>query len=127
MSLHHLAVTTIDLSAGRRFYDAFLGAIGYKSGYAGDTVCTWEGPGPEILLYPVEGDDRSRHTHGRPGWQHAAFQVADRAMVNAAEAVVVEAGGAIVHPAQEYDYMPGYFAVFLEDPDGVRWEVMTTQ
>jgi hypothetical protein len=28
----------------------------------------------------------------------------------------------VVHPPTEYDYSEGYFAVFVEDPDGTRWE-----
>ncbi|WP_269749642.1 hypothetical protein [Nocardia fusca] len=29
-----------------------------------------------------------------------------------------------LHEPREYpDYAPGYYATFLEDPDGIRWEV----
>ncbi|GIM94419.1 VOC family protein [Paractinoplanes toevensis] len=124
--LHHLAVTAADLETGRVWYDAFLGALGYKPGTVDPAICTWGGVEPEILLYPVEGDDRALHTHGRPGSQHFAFAVDGRDLVDAVHDAVVKVGtGLVVHPPQEYDYMPGYYAVFVEDPSGVRWEILT--
>jgi catechol 2,3-dioxygenase-like lactoylglutathione lyase family enzyme len=122
-TLHHLAITAADFDTGREWYNAFLGALGYQPGHVGDTVCTWGGQQPEILLYPAEGVDLSPHTHGRPGWQHAAMLVADRDTVEAAHNAAKDVNGTVVHPPQEYDYMPGYYAVFVEDPFGVRWEV----
>ena len=125
--LHHLAVTNDNLDTGRVWYDAFLGSLGYTPGVVDPAICTWGGVQPEILLYPVEGDNRSHHTHGRPGGHHLAFAVADRGAVDAVHDAVVRAGtGRVVHPPTEYDYKPGYYAVFVEDPSGVRWEVCTT-
>jgi glyoxylase I family protein len=37
---------------------------------------------------------------------------------------VVEAGGTIVHEPRFYDYTDGYYAAFIEDPDGSRLEVI---
>ncbi|MFJ6199178.1 VOC family protein [Micromonospora sp. NPDC092111] len=122
-SLHHLAITATDLAKSAQGYDAILGVLGYRRHITADTICTWSGPQPEILLYPAEGDDRTPHQHGRPGWQHAAFSVADRDTVHAAHQAAVDGGWTIVHPPQEYDYTPGYFATFIEDPDGIRLEV----
>ncbi|MFC7650466.1 VOC family protein [Streptosporangium lutulentum] len=98
--LHHLALTTADLTTGAAFYDAVFGVLGYKSGYTSDELRTWVGHSPEILLYPVEGDDTAPHTHGRPGLQHAAMEVENRAMVDAVhEAVVAGGGPSSTHPA----------------------------
>ena len=32
-------------------------------------------------------------------------------------------GGKILDPPKEYDYVPGYYAVFFSDPDGIRLEI----
>ncbi|MDP9850418.1 VOC family protein [Streptosporangium lutulentum] len=120
--LHHLALTTADLTTGAAFYDAVFGVLGYKSGYTSDELRTWVGHSPEILLYPVEGDDTAPHTHGRPGLQHAAMEVENRAMVDAVHEAVVAGGGTVVHAPREYDYAEGYYAVFVTDSDGNRWE-----
>ncbi|MBM4258770.1 MAG: hypothetical protein FJ147_23070 [Deltaproteobacteria bacterium] len=33
-------------------------------------------------------------------------------------------GGKILDPPKEYDYSPGYYAVFFTDPDGIKLEVV---
>ncbi|BCY11044.1 VOC family protein [Actinoplanes sp. L3-i22] len=126
-ALHHVALTAIDLEASRCWYDACLSVIGYQPGTVDPRICTWGGITPEVLLYPVEGADREPHTHGRPGLQHLAIEVDDRGIVDAAHSAVVQiATGRVVHPPQEYDYLPSYYAVFVEDPSGNRWEILTT-
>jgi catechol 2,3-dioxygenase-like lactoylglutathione lyase family enzyme len=120
--LHHLALTAADLPNAAKFYDAVFAVLGYEHGYDSDTLHTWVGPSPEILLYAVEGSDTAPHVHGRPGLQHAAMQVETRDMVEAVHETVVKGGWTVVHQPQEYDYSDGYFAVFVEDLDGNRWE-----
>ncbi|MFE9328531.1 VOC family protein [Nocardia sp. NPDC052278] len=121
-TLHHLAITTAEQAKTAPFYDAVLGALGYTREHTSEQLCTWVGPVPEILLYTVEGDDDRQHTHGRPGWHHAAMEVEDRETVEAVHRAVNDGGWTVVHPPREYDYSEGYFAVFVTDPDGVRWE-----
>jgi catechol 2,3-dioxygenase-like lactoylglutathione lyase family enzyme len=123
-TMHHLALTAVDLVESGSFYDAVLGELGYARSHTSDKLCVWHGPTPEILLYAAEGDDRSHHRHGRPGWQHAAFAVSDRQTVLAVHKAVEAGGWTTVHPPREYpDYSDGYFAVFVEDPAGLRIEV----
>ncbi|MFD9514443.1 VOC family protein [Streptomyces mirabilis] len=123
-SLHHIAMSTAQMDEASRFYDAVLDELGYKRGHTSDRLCTWLGDGPEILLYIVEGDDHTPHTLGRPGWHHAAFRVDSDDTVHAVHRAVSDGGWTIVHEPREYpEYAPGYFAVFVEDPDGIRIEV----
>lgn len=123
-SFNHLALTTADQDKSAPFYDTVFGLLGYTRGITSDRLCTWGGPGPELLVYSVEGDDIAPHTHGRPGWQHGAFSVDDRATVDAVHTAVIEGGWTVVHEPREYpDYAVGYYATFVEDPDGIRWEV----
>ncbi|GAA1088546.1 VOC family protein [Nocardiopsis metallicus] len=122
--LHHLALTTSRMTESRRFYDAVLLPLGYERGPCNDKLSTWHGPHPEILLFEVEGEDSSPHTLGRPGWHHAAFSVAGRESVLRVHEAVVAGGWTVVHKPREYpEYSEGYFAVFVEDPDGIRIEV----
>jgi predicted lactoylglutathione lyase len=37
---------------------------------------------------------------------------------------VKENGGEIESEPREYDYTPGYYAVFFYDPDGIKLEVL---
>lgn len=123
-TLHHLAMTTSQMDEAARFYDDVLGLLGYERGITSERLCTWHGKAPEILLYTAEGADMSPHTHGRPGWQHAAFQVEDQSVVLSVHDAVKAGNWRVVHEPREYpDYGKGYFAVFVEDPDGIRIEV----
>ncbi|TVZ76731.1 VOC family protein [Streptomyces sp. BK340] len=124
MTLHHLSMTTARMAESRRFYDAVLCPLGYTPAMATDRLSMWHGPAPEILLWPVEGEDCARHTFGRPGWHHAAFLADDRDTVQTVHSNVTEGGWTVVHEPREYpEYAEGYFAVFVEDPDGLRIEV----
>ncbi|WP_280345962.1 VOC family protein [Nocardia neocaledoniensis] len=124
LSFNHLALTSADHAKSGPFYDTVFGLLGYTRGYTSDRLCTWGGPGPELLVYITEGEDTAPHTHGRPGWQHGAFSVDERDTVDAVHSAVVEGGWTVVHAPREYpDYAPGYYATFVEDPDGIRWEV----
>ena len=33
-------------------------------------------------------------------------------------------GATIESPPREFDYMPGYYAVFFFDPDGIKLEIL---
>lgn len=33
-------------------------------------------------------------------------------------------GGKIERGPQEYDYTPGYYALFIHDPDGIKLEIL---
>ena len=33
-------------------------------------------------------------------------------------------GGRVTDPPREYDYVPGYYAAFFTDPDGLKLEVV---
>ena len=45
-------------------------------------------------------------------------------MVHERTAWLVEQGVAIESGPREYDYIPGYFAVFFYDPDGIKLEIV---
>lgn len=57
---------------------------------------------------------------------HVAFAAADRAAVDAVHDAAVAAGAEVLHAPREWpEYHPGYYAVFLRDPDGHNVEAVT--
>lgn len=125
--LHHIALTAADLAKTAEFYDATLGPLGYRRTHNYESIVVWGGQEPEILLYPVEDEDTSPHRKGRRGLQHLALEVSDRETVERIHDAVVAGGWRVVFSPREYpDYADGYFAVFVEDPDGSRWEFLHT-
>lgn len=56
---------------------------------------------------------------------HVAFSAPDRAAVDAVHEAAVAAGVEVLHAPREFpEYHPGYYAVFLRDPDGHNVEAV---
>ena len=59
------------------------------------------------------------------GLEHLAFEVDTTGEVDAAHQRCVRRGDRIHHPPEEDRDIPGYYAFFVFDPDGLRIEVFT--
>jgi catechol 2,3-dioxygenase-like lactoylglutathione lyase family enzyme len=58
------------------------------------------------------------------GVHHVALNAASREVVDAVGNWIGEIGASLETAPREYDYAPGYYAVFLHDPDGLKVEVV---
>lgn len=120
--LHHLSFAAADLEASGAFYDAALGALGYRRVFEDDTA----------IGYGVEdGEDqfclklRSPAVAPGPGF-HLAFAAPSRAAVDRFHACALAVGGRDNGmPGLRPDYGPNYYAAFLVDPDGHHIEAVT--
>jgi catechol 2,3-dioxygenase-like lactoylglutathione lyase family enzyme len=123
--IHHVAISVKDPIASKRLYDALFRELGGKEDLASIRLCTWTAGEVELLAYKEEIAN-APHAFGTAGWQHVALQV-DSAEIVDRVAQVVRHVARLVHEPREYpEYMTGYYAVFFEDEDDVRWEVMTS-
>jgi predicted lactoylglutathione lyase len=52
------------------------------------------------------------------------FEASSRAGVDERTAWLRNQGAEIESEPQEYGYMPGYYAVFFYDPDGIKLEIL---
>jgi catechol 2,3-dioxygenase-like lactoylglutathione lyase family enzyme len=119
--LHHISFGVRDLQRAGLFYDAVLGALGFRRVFEDDTA----------IGYGVEDDQdllclKLRPNAAPPGdGSHLAFSAASRAAVDAFHAAGVRTGGADNGPAGlREDYGDHYYAAFLIDPDGHRIEAV---
>ena len=130
--IHHLDLVVSDLERSLAFYRGLLQPLGYVR----------EGPivgerGERVVYFDhIRGEgaiglrERQSEAHGVPydryavGVHHVAFAATSRAMVHERTAWLVEQGVAIESGPREYDYIPGYFAVFFYDPDGIKLEIV---
>jgi len=124
---HHLDLTVTDLPRSIIFYDKVLGELGYaRTGeYAGDVPCwllTTDGPCFSIGLHAA----RSGVAHDRyiAGFHHLALHAESRAAIDAFHAFLLREGIHVLDAPAEYDYTPGYYAVFFADPDGLKLELV---
>ena len=60
----------------------------------------------------------------RVGLHHVALEASSRAVVDERHEWLVSFGATIESPPQEYAYLPGYYAVFFYDPDGIKLEIV---
>jgi glyoxylase I family protein len=58
------------------------------------------------------------------GFHHFAFEAGSRAEVDERFAWLRNVGAAIESEPKEYDYLPGYYACFFYDPDGIKLELV---
>lgn len=125
--IHHLDLTVSDLAVSCAFYDKILGIIGYtRSGqYAGEVPC-WELASADstfsIGLHVATSSDP--HDRSSAGLHHLAFHLSSRAEVDEAYAFLLRENVRILDRPAEYNYTPGYYAVFFADPDGIKLELV---
>lgn len=122
--LHHISIGVRDLDLAGRFYDAALGALGYRRVFEDDTA---------IGYGLVDGEDllclKLRDSAQPPGdGFHLAFSAPSRAAVHAFHASALRVGGRDNGgPGLRLDYGDHYYAAFLIDPDGHRIEAVINQ
>jgi catechol 2,3-dioxygenase-like lactoylglutathione lyase family enzyme len=60
----------------------------------------------------------------RCGLHHLCLRARSREDVDSVHALLKTlAGTTVVHPPREEGWVPGYYSVLFEDPDGIRLEV----
>jgi glyoxylase I family protein len=129
----HLDLVVSDLEASLEFYGGLLGPLGYTrraeiEGERGERVVyigTQDGPQASVSLR--ERQSRARETpYDRYdlGIHHLAFAAPSREAVDDRAAWAREAGAEIESGPEEYAYTEGYYALFLQDPDGLKLEIV---
>ena len=126
--IDHLDLVVTDLDRSLAFYRGLLAPLGYPKtseivGERGERVVyvTRDGPGA-IGLREAQADgpvDRYR-----VGLHHLAFTASTRAAVDERASWLRSQGATIESGPAEYDYAPGYYAVFFLDPDGLKLEIV---
>ena len=125
--INHLDLSVADVARSTAFYDLVLGRLGYARAteYQGDVPC-WvlarSGMTMSIGLHAARVD--TPHNRYAVGLHHLAFHLPSRAEVDAFHQFLVAQRMAILDPPNEYDYTPGYYAVFFTDPDGIKLELV---
>ena len=127
----HLDLNVTDPSVSIPFYDTLLTGLGYqRTELADPDRASWRliadgGARFEIEVRPPRGAPASRrHVRNDPGIDHLAFHADSPADVDFVFDLLTESGYVIDEPPRTYDYSPGYYAIGLDDPDGIRLEVV---
>ena len=126
VGIDHLVLRVGDLEVSRRFYGGLLGFLGFELEWdLGDTLGwnNWE-----TMMWIVQADAEGvKHPHRRGdiGFHHYAFELGSRKDVDDLYKYLKKTKAVIVDPPADYpSYGEGYYAVFFEDPDGMKLEGM---
>ncbi len=129
-TINHLRITVSDIARARGFYDPLMDRLGYRLVEQDAQRLAWAAWAPHGTLHwfimSAAKPDSSATPHDRysVGFHHLAWNVESREMVDEMHEFLVERGTTILDPPAEYDYEPGYYAVFFSDPDGLKLEIM---
>lgn len=128
--LHHIDLNVSNLAASKRVYGTVLEFLGYRLVKDEAGGCEWdlavEGRGASIGLKPCDPGLKD-HGHKRyaPGLHHLAWRAESRDDVDRLHALLVERGIPVLDPPAHYpQYSGDYYAVFFEDPDGMKLELV---
>ena len=125
-TIHHVDLAVSDVQQSLAFYLAILGPLGLYEWerfptYRGSEEVVYLGWGEQYLgLRPADG---GKHHYYDVGVEHIAFYVDTREEVDAAYQRCLDFGAKIHHPPEEDRDIPGYYEMFVFDPDGMRIEV----
>jgi glyoxylase I family protein len=125
--IHHVDLVVSSIERSLPFYTQLLGPLGFYSvneveGERGETIWYISGSATSIGLRESQVDDVAFDRY-RVGIHHIAFEAASRAEVDE-RAQWARSHAELESEPQEYSYMPGYYAVFFYDPDGLKLEIV---
>ena len=114
--IHHVSVDVSELERSARFYDAVLGALGWRRHVDNERTVAW---GIVRPVFYASADDA-----GATGGGHVCFSASGISAVKGAWEGGVRAGGTDDGaPAARPEYGGSYYSAYLRDPDGHRVEI----
>lgn len=125
--LHHIEIYVSDLERTARFWTPFMERLGYEAERwsGGMNYLSADGQ-PYLCLVQAAQEHLSAGYHRkRIGLNHLAFEAKSREHVNQIRNWVKEAGHPLLYDDRyPFATAPNYYAVFCEDPDGMKLEVV---
>lgn len=126
--VYHVQINVRDAARSFPFYKAFLEYLDYRAVHESDTVAGFSGRGADIwVMAAAPGHAAAGFHRKRTGLNHVAFRVEQREDVDRFQDEFMRPRGldSLYRTPREFsEYRPGYYAVFFEDPDRLKLEVV---
>lgn len=125
--IHHIELYVGDLDRSIAFWTPFTERLGYRSDRWSGGINYRRGDADAYLsLLPAERDHIAAGFHRkRIGLNHLAFRAASREQVDELVRWAERAGHPLLyHDRYPFATAPGYYAMFCEDPDRMKVEVV---
>ncbi len=123
-SLEHLDIVVSDLARSGAFWGAFLSELGYHEYAKSATGWSWTNDESTVFLLQAEPEYLDPPYHRkRVGMNHLAFSVSSRKQVDELAGSLQRRGVALLYGGPRAGRST--YAVFFEDPDRIKIEVVT--
>ena len=130
----HIQINVTNLRKSEEFYEGVLGWLGYEKivddGTAEDTgIAQWHLGGSRLILAQCRKGFLHHGFHRKHvGINHISFWAPTRQVVDRfyREVLLPKRTKVLYGGPKEYpEYASGYYAVYFEDPDGIKFELLT--
>lgn len=124
--LHHIELYVSDLERSVAFWTPFMERLGYAADRWPGGMNYVSGDDAYLCLLPAPTEHLDAGYHRkRVGLNHLAFRGRSRAHVDELHAWAKAAGHSVLYE-DRYPFAggPGYYAMFCEDPDRIKVEVV---
>jgi glyoxylase I family protein len=127
--IHHVDLVVSSILRSLPFYRELLQPLGWHrvgevEGERGETIWYITGPGSSIGLREAQSPSQGALDRYRVGLHHLALEAPSRFAVDERGEWLRSRGAEIESGPEEYSYLPGYYAVFFYDPDGMKLEIV---
>ena len=128
-ALHHVDLVVSSIERSLPFYRDLLAPLGFHrigevEGERGETIWYLSGAGGSLGLREAQSGGEEEYDRYRVGLHHLAFEAGSRALVDERAEWLRAQGAELESGPEEYSYVPGYYAVFFYDPDGIKLEIV---
>lgn len=122
-ALHHIELCSDDLSVALNFWDWWLTELGY------DRKDDWDGGrswihGPTYVVVKEAEHEDIPFDRNAAGLNHLAFHADSRKQVDEMTAGIRKREDAQVLYEDQHPYAGGYYALYCENPDGLKVELV---
>ena len=126
MGIDQVYVAVRDMERSEEFYDRVMAVLGFRKGRGTLAEAPHLFYHSRHFVYSLRPAREGTPDHDpyAPGLHHFCFRVVDEEAVERAARELAEAGVETTEPRYYPEYGPDYYAIFFEDPDGMRLEVM---
>jgi glyoxylase I family protein len=126
---HHVDLVVSSILRSLPFYRELLEPLGWHrvgevEGERGETIWYISGPGSSLGLRQAQTAAVEPFDRYKVGVHHVAFEAPSRFEVDERADWLRGRGVSIESGPEEYSYIPGYYAIFFYDPDGIKLEIV---
>ena len=129
MSMQHVDLVVSSIERSLPFYRELLAPLGFHrigevEGERGETIWYLSGAASALGLREAQTPSQGPYDRYRVGLHHLAFEAQSRGAVNERADWLRAQDAEIESGPEEFAYLPGYYAVFFYDPDGMKLEIV---